>query len=46
MAAEAPEGVPIFHTGQLNILVDPARGGDDAYADRINEFVEMVEEAG
>lgn len=46
VAAEAPEGVSIFRTGQLYILLDPTRDGNDAYADRISEFVEMPEQAG
>src|SRR5699024_3211277 len=33
--AEAPEGVHTFRTGQLYIVIDPERGGNEAYLTRV-----------
>lgn len=44
--AEAPEGAHTFRTGQLYIVIDPERGGNDAYLGRVEAFVEMLREAG
>ncbi|AZU01865.1 MAG: Ldh family oxidoreductase [Brevibacterium linens] len=44
--AEAPEGAHTFRTGQLFIVIDPERGGNDAYLGRVREFVEMLRDAG
>ena len=46
MDAESPEGAHTFRTGQLYIIIDPVRGGNDVYGQRIAEFVEMLREAG
>ncbi|WP_210603361.1 Ldh family oxidoreductase [Brevibacterium oceani] len=44
--AEAPEGAHTFRTGQLFIVIDPQRGGNDAFLGRVREFVDMLREAG
>ena len=44
--AEAPEGAHTFRTGQLYIIMDPERGGNDVYGSRIAAFVEMLRDAG
>ncbi len=44
--AEAPEGAHTFRTGQLFIVIDPERGGNDAYLDRVRDFVDMLRDAG
>lgn len=44
--AEAPEGAHTFRTGQLFIVIDPERGGNDAYLARVREFVDMLRDAG
>ncbi|WP_166974185.1 Ldh family oxidoreductase [Brevibacterium atlanticum] len=44
--AEAPEGAHTFRTGQLFIVIDPERGGNDAYLGRVREFVDMLRDAG
>lgn len=44
--AEAPEGAHTFRTGQLFIVIDPERGGNDAYLDRVRAFVDMLRDAG
>lgn len=35
-----------FRNGQLLIVIDPARGGNEAYAHRVAGFVEMMREGG
>ena len=40
--AEAPDGAHTFRTGQLFIVLDPERGGNDAYLGRVREFVDML----
>jgi len=42
----APGGAMTFRNGQLFILIDPTRGGNDEYAHRIAGFVEMMREGG
>ena len=44
--AEAPEGAHTFRTGQLFIVIDPERGGNDAYLARVRGFVDMLRDAG
>src|SRR5699024_11806573 len=44
--AEAPEGVHTFRTGQLYIVIDPERGGNDAYLARVRGFIDMLRVAG
>ncbi|WP_413774212.1 Ldh family oxidoreductase [Brevibacterium sp. JSBI002] len=44
--AEAPEGAHTFRTGQLFIVIDPERGGNDGYLARVREFVDMLRDAG
>jgi delta1-piperideine-2-carboxylate reductase len=44
--AEAPEGAHTFRTGQLFIVIDPERGGNTAYLDRVRGFVDMLRNAG
>jgi delta1-piperideine-2-carboxylate reductase len=43
---EAPEGVHTFRTGQLFIVIDPERGGNEAYLARIRDFVGTLRDAG
>ncbi|GAA0035558.1 Ldh family oxidoreductase [Brevibacterium metallidurans] len=44
--AEAPEGAHTFRTGQLYIVIDPSRGGNEAYPSRIRAFADMLRDAG
>jgi delta1-piperideine-2-carboxylate reductase len=44
--AEAPEGVHTFRTGQLYIVIDPERGGNEAYLTRVRGFIDMLRDAG
>ncbi|WP_209374274.1 Ldh family oxidoreductase [Brevibacterium renqingii] len=44
--AEAPEGAHTFRTGQLYIVIDPERGGNEAYPARVQGFVDMLRGAG
>lgn len=46
MDAQSPEGVHSYGTGQLFIVIDPARGGNEVFEHRIAEFVAMLREAG
>lgn len=46
MDDESPEGAHTFRTGQLYIIVDPERGGNDVFGERIAQFIEMLREAG
>ena len=43
---EAPGGAMTFRTGQLFIVIDPKRGGNEIYEHRIASFIEMMREAG
>jgi delta1-piperideine-2-carboxylate reductase len=42
----AYEGAQTPKTGQLVIVIDPARGGNDHFADRVSGLIEHVHEAG
>ncbi|MGC2939152.1 MULTISPECIES: Ldh family oxidoreductase [unclassified Brevibacterium] len=44
--AEAPEGAHTFRTGQLFVVIDPERGGNDAYSGRVRAFVDMLRDVG
>lgn len=43
---ETPEGAHTFRTGQLFIVIDPERGGNEVFEHRVAAFVEMLREAG
>ena len=42
----AHEGAQTPYTGQLFIVIDPARGGNDRYSARVGQLCDMVLEAG
>lgn len=42
----APGGAMTFRTGQLFVIIDPARGGNDVYPERIAGFIEELRDAG
>ncbi|MCM1011296.1 MULTISPECIES: Ldh family oxidoreductase [unclassified Brevibacterium] len=43
---EAPTGAHTFRTGQLYIVIDPRRGGNESYPERVASFIDMLREAG
>ncbi|MGO2860463.1 MAG: Ldh family oxidoreductase [Brevibacterium sp.] len=43
---EAPEGAHTFRTGQLYIVIDPQRGGNDEYLARVRAFTDMLRDSG
>src|SRR5699024_9336078 len=44
--ADAPEGAHAFRTGQLYVVIDPERGGIDAYLARVRRSIDMHRDAG
>lgn len=44
--AKAPGGAMTFRNAQLFIVIDPERGGNEQYAQRIAQFAEMMRESG